>query len=71
MKKSTKLLITAALSLVALSFIIYTNKNEKPNSTEVIDIRNNDNLNVTFSEPMNFSKMINHYAETTYNGLIN
>lgn len=65
MKKSTKLLITTALSLVALSFIIYTNKNEKPNSTEVIDIRNNDNLNVTFSEPMNFSEMINHYAETT------
>lgn len=63
MKKTTKILITAALSLAALSSIIYTEKNTKLNTRNVIDIRNNENSNVTFSEPMSFSEMVTHYAE--------
>ena len=63
MKKTTKILITAALSLAALSSIIYTEKNTKLNTRNVIDIRNNENSNVTFSEPMSFSEMVTHYDE--------
>lgn len=65
MKKTTKILITATLSLTVLSSIIYTAQNAKLNATEVIDTRNNENSNVTFSEPMSFSEMVTHYAETT------
>lgn len=64
MKKATKILIAATLSLAALSSIIYTEKNAKLNTTDVIDIRSTENSNVTFSEPMSFSEMITHYAET-------
>lgn len=63
MKKTTKILITAALSLATLSSIIYTEKNTELNTRNVIDIRNNENSNVTFSEPMSFSEMVTHYAE--------
>lgn len=63
MKKTTKILITAALSLATLSSIIYTEKNAKLNTTDVIDIRSTETSNVTFSEPMSFSEMVTHYAE--------
>lgn len=63
MKKATKILIAATLSLAALSSIIYTEKNTKLNTTDVIDIRSTENSNVTFSEPMSFSEMVTHYAE--------
>lgn len=63
MKKTTKILITATLSLATLSSIIYTEKNTELNTRNVIDIRNNENSNVTFSEPMSFSEMVTHYAE--------
>lgn len=63
MKKATKILIAATLSLTALSSIIYTEKNTKLNTTDVIDIRSTENSNVTFSEPMSFSEMVTHYAE--------
>ena len=63
MKKTTKILITAALSLATLSSIIYTEKNAKLNTTDVIDIRSTETSNVTFSEPMSFSEMVTHYDE--------
>lgn len=65
MKKATKILITATLSLTALSSIIYTAKHAELNTKNIIDIRNNENSNVAFSAPMSFSEMITHYAETT------
>ena len=64
MKKTTRILITATLSLATLSSIIYVEKNAELNTTEVVDIRNTENSNVTFSEPMSFSEMVTHYAET-------
>lgn len=63
MKKTRKILITATLSLVALSSIYLYRKNAELNTGNVIDIRNNENSNVTFSEPMSFSEMVTHYAE--------
>ena len=65
MKKATKILIAATLSLAALSSIIYTEKNAKLNTTDVIDIRSTETSNVIFSEPMSFSEMVTHYAEAT------
>lgn len=64
MKKTTKLLITAALSLVTFTLLIYADRNTKFNTTKVIDTYNN-NSNVTFSNPMSFSEMVTHYAEAT------
>lgn len=64
MRKTTKILITATLSLVALFSIIYTEKHAELNTKNIIDIRNNKNSNVTFSAPMSFSEMVTHYAET-------
>lgn len=64
MKKTTELLITAVLSLVTFALLIYDDQHPKLNTTEVINIYNNSS-NVTFSEPMSFSKMVTHYAEAS------
>ncbi len=64
MKKTIKLLMAAALSLLSLSLIIYAYKNEKLDTSEIIDIRDDENTNIKFSEPMSFSEMVNCYAKT-------